>query len=76
MNTYLIPVSDEIDVEILTVNALSFSEAEDKFIKKLCIRYNWDKEQLDWDEFCTFIENNTSVGIGNIQELSEFEWID
>lgn len=67
------PYSDANEVDIITIKARNYSEAEEKIINKIVNRYDLDVDPLDWDDFLEYLANNTSIYIGEIKEISEFE---
>lgn len=67
------PVCDTDDIDILSVRARNFSEAKEKFINKICKLFDLDCDPIDWDEFCSILDEETEIDYGEIKEISEFE---
>lgn len=52
MNTYLIPICDNEDIYIMTINARDMESAEEKLMQELCDTYSdLDESILDYQDF-------------------------
>lgn len=52
MNTYLIPICDNEDIYIMTINAHDMESAEEKLMQELCNTYSdLDESILDYQDF-------------------------
>lgn len=74
MNTYLIPYSNGVDVDILKMTANSFDAVKEKIQNYYISKFDSD-ELADAADYEDFIDRLDDYGIylGDIHELEEYE---
>lgn len=71
MDTYLVPISSEKGVEIKSVRARNFNDAQNKIMSLLTQEYDLDLP-IDWEDFMDILDKS-NILIGEISSIEEFE---